>query len=998
MFNINKIVVFILTFCFCNVGLNAQKTIVEIKGNQFYINGKPTYEGRVWNGHKIEGLLMNSRMVQGVFDDLNPETVAEFAYADTKKWDADRNTNEFIAAMPQWYAHGLRAFTLNMQGGSPYGYGNKKCLNPGFNPDGSLMQPYMNRLDRILKKADELNMVVILGLFYFGQDQNVTDEAAVINVVDNITNWILEKGYRHVMIEINNECDYPTYDHAILKPKRVHELIERVKNKQQKGYRLLVSTSFTGKKVPTANVVKAADFILLHGNGTKDPKQIQRLIDSTKMVESYRNMPIVNNEDDHFDFEKDTNNLIVSVKNYVSWGYFDFRFKGETDYTEGYQSVPVDWGINSARKKGFFNKLKEITGGTQTVKKNLEKDDFIKIEAESTPSNFDKWHIIKQGEPNYVADASGKAHIEFSGNNPDTGEPNSPLTYTFTAPKDGSFRLLMMSSKRLEGVRGDMCNDAYVKMEGDFQSATNLDNSVLKNYLKYFQEGSVKTPENAWHWGIRAEQGRHQFFNLIYTFKKGQTYTLTLAGRSQRFNVDYLVFYDNDKMTVKEAQVFFTNQVSLSTNAQKTEAEKNGNPIVPYVGMADPHVFVFNGKPYLYTTRDIDSLQAKGKFIMPDWHIWSTEDMVNWKHERTILPTETYMGKSNDCWATEVAERKGKYYFYFSDKNKTTGVMVGDSPIGPFKDALGKPMLDTNLTTSKEYDPSVLTDDDANKTAYIIFGHHRDIDPTLGYYIAKLSDDMVSLAEKPRKIKFEGTANVLGGNDKPNLHKYNGLYYLSAGSHYAVSKNIYGPYTKWGNSGFDKFGLTPQAHGNYFMWNNQWFHTWCKFHLGKEVAYYRESYLTYLHYKKDGTMMDDTTLLNKHFANGVGQYDANWDNIEAEWYMAADKTEKGETATGFEINTCKKGGYLYFPKIRNVKTNTKIAFKIKSISGGTIEIREDNVGGKLLGTLKIDKSDAHNYSEKVCSLKNTEGVKNLYFVFKGDENKNLFSIDGFRFE
>lgn len=250
---IKQLLIVFLAFCLSNAGLNAQKTIVEIKGNQFYINGKPTYEGRVWNGNKIEGLLMNSRMVQGIFDDLNPETSSEFAYADTKKWDADRNTNEFVKAMPEWKAHGLLAFTLNMQGGSPYGYGNKKCLNPGFNKDGSLMQPYMNRLDRILKQADELNMVVILGLFYFGQDQNVKDETAVINAVDNVTNWILEKGYRNVMIEVNNECDINAYDHAILKPNRVHELIERVKSKQPKGYRLLVSTSFAGKKVPTAN-------------------------------------------------------------------------------------------------------------------------------------------------------------------------------------------------------------------------------------------------------------------------------------------------------------------------------------------------------------------------------------------------------------------------------------------------------------------------------------------------------------------------------------------------------------------------------------------------------------------------------------------------------------------------------------------------------------------------------------------------------------------------
>lgn len=351
----------ILLTMFCNA--NSQ-TIVEVKGDQFYINGKPTYPGRYWNNYKIEGLLMNSRMVQGIFDDANPETINSFAYPDTKKWDADRNTNEFVAAMPKWYAYGLNAFTINMQGGSPIGYGSSKCLNTGFNKDGSLMEPYMKRLDKILKKADELHMVVILGLFYFGQDQYLTDENAVINATDNTINWLFDKGYRNVIIEIANETiDNGSYNHKILFPERISELIELVKGMNRNGYRYLAGTSFAGLKVPTPNVVKASDFLLIHGNGASNPEQIQALIDSTKKVDGYRLMPVINNEDDHYNFEKETNNFTVSVKNYVSWGYFDFRFPGETDFKEGYQSVPVDWGINSKRKRAFFEKVKEITGG-----------------------------------------------------------------------------------------------------------------------------------------------------------------------------------------------------------------------------------------------------------------------------------------------------------------------------------------------------------------------------------------------------------------------------------------------------------------------------------------------------------------------------------------------------------------------------------------------------------------------------------------------------------
>lgn len=79
------------------------KTQVSIVGEDFHINGQPTYAGRSWKGHRIEGLLLNSRMVQATFDDLNPETAKRWAYPDTGQWDAERNVRESIAAMPEYH-------------------------------------------------------------------------------------------------------------------------------------------------------------------------------------------------------------------------------------------------------------------------------------------------------------------------------------------------------------------------------------------------------------------------------------------------------------------------------------------------------------------------------------------------------------------------------------------------------------------------------------------------------------------------------------------------------------------------------------------------------------------------------------------------------------------------------------------------------------------------------------------------------------------------------
>ena len=338
---------------------------VSIAGEKFLINGRPTYPGRTWEGVSIEGRLMNSRMVQGIFDDLNPETRARWNYPDTGKWDADRNTNEFIAAMSAWRRQGLLAFTLNLQGGSPEGYSrNQPWHNSAINPDGALRPAYLARAARILQRADELGMVVILGIFYFGQDERIKDEAAVIRAVDGTVDWIIARGDRHVLIEVNNECNV-RYDHAILQPARVHELILRVRERSTKaGRRLLVGTSYGGGKVPEENVVQASDFLLVHGNGVSDPARLTDMVGKIRALPAWRPMPIVFNEDDHFAFDQPTNNFVAAVRAGASWGYFDFRMKGE-GFTDGYQSVPVDWGINSPRKKAFFAKLREITGGLE---------------------------------------------------------------------------------------------------------------------------------------------------------------------------------------------------------------------------------------------------------------------------------------------------------------------------------------------------------------------------------------------------------------------------------------------------------------------------------------------------------------------------------------------------------------------------------------------------------------------------------------------------------
>ena len=368
----NLFCLFFLYVSFVNLFAVSPKrnTVLTIEGESFYINGTITFKGKTWRGYSIEGLLPNSRMVNGIFDDETDSTKYRWVYPDTKVWDAERNTREFIENMPLWRQHGLLAFTINLQGGSPQGYSRAQpWKNSALDEKGKLKPQYMSRLTRILDKADELGMAVILGIYYFGQEKSIENESAIFNGIRNTVEWVIRNGYTNVLIEINNETSESLYKiHPVLKPGRVHEAITYAKNIKVNGRRLLVGTSYAGGAIPGAKVVKASDFILLHGNGVNNPERIVEMVKLTKQIEGYTPKPILFNEDDHFDFDKPMNNFVAATSAGASWGYFDYR-KPNEPFEVGFQSIPADWGINSDRKKGFFNLLSQW--GKDPVRKGV---------------------------------------------------------------------------------------------------------------------------------------------------------------------------------------------------------------------------------------------------------------------------------------------------------------------------------------------------------------------------------------------------------------------------------------------------------------------------------------------------------------------------------------------------------------------------------------------------------------------------------------------------
>ena len=119
------------------------------------------------------------------------------------------------------------------------------------------------------------------------------------------------------MLEVCNESNDELYDFEILRMKRVHELISFAKSITLNNQRMLVSTSFAGKVMPTDSVIAVADYILLHGNGVAPPCKVTEFVNSVRSAKTYKPKPIVFNEDDHFEFEKPWNNFVAARNNFV---------------------------------------------------------------------------------------------------------------------------------------------------------------------------------------------------------------------------------------------------------------------------------------------------------------------------------------------------------------------------------------------------------------------------------------------------------------------------------------------------------------------------------------------------------------------------------------------------------------------------------------------------------------------------------------------------------
>ena len=182
------------------------QTRIDIQGTRFTLNRRPVYSEYADCPVERQGLLMNARFIQGVFDDrAQPERFARPKYGE---WDAEANTDRLIGALPEWYAHGLRAITVGLQGGGPvFIVGDWSTIdNNPFGADGTQFDDaYAGRLDRLIRAADAIGMVIIVSYLYGSQSPRLLDGRAVRNAVTGASRFLRDGGYTNVIIEVANE-------------------------------------------------------------------------------------------------------------------------------------------------------------------------------------------------------------------------------------------------------------------------------------------------------------------------------------------------------------------------------------------------------------------------------------------------------------------------------------------------------------------------------------------------------------------------------------------------------------------------------------------------------------------------------------------------------------------------------------------------------------------------------------------------------------------------
>ena len=434
---------------------------------------------------------------------------------------------------------------------------------------------------------------------------------------------------------------------------------------------------------------------------------------------------------------------------------------------------------------------------------------------------------------------------------------------------------------------------------------------------------------------------------------------------------------------------------------------KAQNPFVQTWCTSDPAPMVHNGTMYVYTGHDEDGADF---FWMQEWRVYSTQDMVNWQDHGSPLALESFSWADDRAWASQTIERDGKFYWYICAHSKISGgmaigVAVGDSPTGPFRDALGKPLFENG--SWDHIDPTVFIDDDDQ--AWLMWGNPQ-------VYYLKLNRDMISYEGELGKLPM--TEEAFGGPmmkerekgktykdsyvEGPWLTKRNGTYQLlyAAGGvpehiSYSTAPSPLGPWKYAGeimplsntNSFTNHCGVADFKGHSYFF-----------YHTGKLPqggGFGRSVAVEEFKYNADGSF--PTILPTDEGVKPVGEFNP-YRKVEAETmaFSKGIKTEQNDEV-GVYVSDIHNGDYI---KLQNVCFCNKLprtftARVASGLRGGQIEVRIDSIKGKLACKLEVPATGGWEKWQTLTAdfTELVKGRHDLYLVFKGRKGPKLFNFD-----
>ena len=530
------------------------------------------------------------------------------------------------------------------------------------------------------------------------------------------------------------------------------------------------------------------------------------------------------------------------------------------------------------------------------------------------------------------------------------------------------------------------------------------------------------------------------------------TVTLKMTGYADKdttvnVSADYITA---DKGTVEYDVKACSLDIKEKYLDTKALAKKLGysNPLVTTDFGADPYAIVYDGRVYVYMTSDDYEYDAKGNLkdnsfnYIKTLRIISSDDMVNWTDhgEIKVAGNDGAAKWASHSWAPAIAYKqidgKDKFFLYFANDASGIGVLEADTPLGPWKDPIGKPLL-TGKTPGCEgvvwcFDPAVLVDDDGS--AYIYFGggvpSGQQNNPKTAR-VAKLGEDMISIDGEAKEIDAPCMFEDSG------IFKYGDKYYYSYCSNfmsphkdkkdgypgygticYMVSDNPMGPF-KYAGEVFENpqkwFGVGGNNHHATFVYEGKSYFIYHAQTLSKaqEEAQglapgtltkgYRSTHIDPIELNSDGTIRPIAGTYE-----GISQLKTinPYERIDAEtvaWNAGikiADCAEEGKLFKDFnrQITDLQDGDWTSVAQAAfGNRGAAEFTVKAASKSGGQIEIHMDSPEGALVGTVNVEATGSEDtFKEFSCKLDRITDTHNVFLVFKG-KAENLMNIDYYSF-